>query len=126
MKARNVQPVGQMVYDETTGDWVAWDGNSSGVALSDTPEFFEDTSFVTGDSPATVDINTALGRNAEYVQVINDGPGAFTIAASNDGAVFGDAITVKASDPPFVFEGLSIDSVRITWVADSAYRVIAV
>jgi len=126
MKTKNVKLVGQMVYDEATGDWVAWDGNSSGVSLSDTPEFFEDTNFVTGDSPVTVDINTALGRNAEYVQVINDGPGSFTIAASNDGAAFGDEITIKATDPAFVFEDLSINSVRITWVADSAYRVIAV
>ena len=34
------------------------------VAVADTPETFEDTSFVTGDSPATLDINAALGRNA--------------------------------------------------------------
>lgn len=100
---------------------------ATGVApVSDTPEYFEDTNFVTGDSPITLDINTALGRNATNTQVINDGPGSFTIESSTDGAAFGDPITIKASDPPFCYEDIDIDSIRITWVADSAYRVIAI
>ena len=114
------------IWDDSNKEWKGWEGTIADTTVTDTPEFFEDTSFVTGDSPATVDINTALGRNASYVQVINDGPGNFTMAASNDGAAFGDEITIKASDPPFVLEDLDIDSVRITWVSDSAYRVIAV
>jgi len=96
------------------------------TTVVDTPEFWQDTSFVTGDSPALIDINAALGRNAAFVQVINDGAGNFTVAPSNNGIAFGTAITVKPSDPPFIFEGLNIDSLRITWVANSAYRVIAV
>lgn len=93
--------------------------------VSDTPEFFEDTSFVTGDSPVTLDLNAALGRNATTVQVINDGTGNFTVAFSVDGVTFGDAITMKYPEK-MVLKDVSVDSVKITWVANSAYRVIAI
>lgn len=89
---------------------------------SDTPEFFEDTSFVTGDSPVTLDCNDALGRNATEGYIINDGAGNFTVAFSTDGAAFGDAITIKKNEV-IEFEDISVDSLKITWVADSAYRV---
>lgn len=91
----------------------------------DTPEYFEDTSFVTGDSPVTLDLNTALGRNATALLIINDGAGNFTYQLSTDGSVFGDAITMKSGEFK-QYEGISIDSVRITWVSNSAYRVEAV
>lgn len=90
--------------------------------VSDTPEFFEDTSFVTGDSPVTLDFNAALGRNANCGYIINDGAGNFTVAFSNDGVVFGDEVTLKDGEI-LNFNNLSVDSIRITWVADSAYRV---
>lgn len=88
---------------------------------SDTPEFFEDTSFVTGDSPVTLDCNTALGRNATEGYIINDGPGNFTASFSTDGAAFGDEITMKENEK-ISFEDITVDSLRLTWVADSAYR----
>jgi len=94
-------------------------------AVSDTPEFFEDTSFVTGDSPVTLDINTALGRNATKGYIINDGAGNFTVAFSTDGAAFGDPITMKKNEV-MNFEAIDVDSLKITWVADSAYRVSAI
>ena len=97
--------------------------NNTGIA--DNPEFFEDTSFVTGDSPVTLDLNTALGRNATQVVVINDGAGNFTVAFSTEGAAFGDAITMK-KDESLEFSGVSVDSLKITWIADSAYRVICI
>jgi hypothetical protein len=95
------------------------------TVVVDTPEFFEDTSFVTGDSPVTLDLNTALSRNATSVDVINDGAGNFTVAFSTDGASFGDEITVKYPER-LSLKNVSIDSVRITWVSNSAYRVIAI
>jgi len=88
----------------------------------DTPEFFEDTSFVTGDSPVTLDLNTALGRNATQGYIINDGAGNFTVSFSTDGIAFGDAITMKKNEI-LEFEKISVDSIKITWVSDSAYRV---
>ena len=92
---------------------------------ADTPEFFEDTSFVTGDSPVTLDLNTALGRNATEGTIINDGDGNFTVAFSTNGTDFGDEITLKKDDI-LNFKDISVDSLRITWVADSAYRVIVI
>jgi hypothetical protein len=89
----------------------------------DTPEFFEDTNFVSGDSPVTLDLNAALGRNANTTEVINDGAGNFTVAYSTDGVTFGDAITMKYPER-LILDNVSVDSIRITWVADSAYRVI--
>lgn len=100
-------------------------GNDISAGLADTPEFFEDTSFVTGDSPVTLDLNAALGRNATKGYIINDGAGNFTVAFSTDGAVFGDAITMKKNEV-LNFDKISVDSFRITWIADSAYRVSAI
>lgn len=93
--------------------------------ISDTPESFEDTSFVTGDSPVILDLNTALGRNATEGTIVNDGDGNFTVAFSTNGTDFGDEITLKKDDV-LNFNKISVDSLRITWVADSAYRVIAI
>ncbi len=92
------------------------------IEIADTPEFFEDTSFVTGDSPATLDVNTALGRNATKGYIVNDGAGDFTVAFSIDGSAFGDAITMKKNEI-LNFGNISVDSLKITWVADSSYRV---
>lgn len=82
-----------------------------------------DTDFVTGDSPAIIDMNTALGENAKDVAVLNDGPGNFTIAISNDGISYGDEHTMKSGEV-IEFDTISVDSLRVTWVADSAYRVV--
>jgi len=92
------------------------------VSVADNPESFEDTSFVTGDSPVTLDLNTALGRNATKGYIINDGAGNFTVAFSTNGTDFGDVITIKENEK-ITFSKISVDSLKITWIADSAYRV---
>ena len=91
--------------------------DSATTAIADNPEFFEDTSFVTGDSPVTLDINTALGRNATQGYIVNDGDGNFTVAFSTNGSAFGDAVTMK-KDEVLNFNNISVDSLKITWVAD--------
>ena len=98
---------------------------SSLTAVVDTPEFFEDTSFVTGDSPVTLDINAALGRNATSGWIKNDGAGNFTFSFSVNGTDFGDEITLKDGEI-MEWDKQSVDSVKITWVADSSYRVLAI
>lgn len=91
-------------------------------AVSDTPVSFEDTSFVTGDSPVIFDLNTALGRDASKGYIVNDGAGDFTISVSNDGVAWGDEMTLK-EDEVWRFANISVNSVRLTWVGtDSAYR----
>lgn len=97
----------------------------SGVITDVNPKVFEDTSFVVGDSPATLDCNAALGRNATQFSVQNDGAGNFTVATSNDGAVFGDEKTMKGGEV-YGIDNISIDSIRITFVSNSAYRVVVV
>lgn len=102
------------------------DITSTPAVTSDTPEFFEDTNFESGDSPAVIDINTALGRNATNTTIICDGPGEITYQPSNDGISYGDAITLKNGEFE-ILEDISIDSIQINYVtADSAYRVIAI
>ena len=91
-------------------------------AVVDTPEVFEDTDFVTGDNPATLDCNAALGRNSTQFEIINDGPGNFTVSISNDGVAFGDEVTVKQQEI-YAISNISVDTIRITWIRDSAYRV---
>ncbi len=91
----------------------------------DPHQTFEDTSFVTGDSPVTLDCNAALGRNSVSGYIVNDGVGDFTVAISSDGTVFGDEATIKKNEV-WEFDDKSVDSIRITWVADSAYRVAVV
>lgn len=93
--------------------------------VADTPEYFEDTNFVTGESPAILDFNNALGRNATQGTLVNDGPGDFTVSFSVDGTNFGDEITVEINES-IHFKKISVDSIRITWVANSAYRVVVI
>ena len=91
-------------------------------AVTELPVISEDTSFVVGDSPAIIDVNAALGKNGRSFEVINDGPGNFTVAISNDGSVFGSEATVKQQEI-YTIADISVDSIRITHDADSAYRV---
>lgn len=83
-----------------------------------------DTSFLTGDSPVTLDINTTLVRNSIDGYIINDGAGDFIVNLSQDGTTFGDDIRLK-SDETFSLKSLDIDSIKITWESDSSYRVFA-
>jgi len=86
---------------------------------------YEDTSFVTGESPVTLDVNADLGRNAIDGFIINDGAGNFTVAISDDGSSFGSAHTMKTGEV-FNLANIDIDKIRITWVADSAYRIVVI
>jgi hypothetical protein len=74
-----------------------------------------------GDSPVVLDINTDLGRNARDGYVINDGAGSFTVAISDDGSTYGGSHTVKIGEI-LKLKGVDMDSVKITWVANSSYR----
>lgn len=96
-------------------------------SVSDTPEYWEDTSFVSGDSPATIDIATALGRTANTGFIANDGAGDFTVSFSADGTNFGDEIRLYgATKDRLNFDRQVVAKVRITWVSDSSYRVTAI
>lgn len=83
---------------------------------------FEDASFVTGDSPATHDVNAALGRNAHDGYLVNDGAGDLTYQISNNGITYGGSHTLK-KDETVKLSGLDIDSIKITWIANCGYRI---
>jgi len=83
---------------------------------------FEDTNFVAGDSPAVLDFNAAAGRNSVDGYVICDGPGSFTVEFTRDGATYGGVWTMYSGEMIGV-RNYDIDSLKITWTADSAYRV---
>ena len=74
----------------------------------------EDTSFVTGDSPVTLDLNTTLVRNSVNGYIINDGPGDFKVNLSEDGSTFGDDIRMKNGET-LSLRTLDIDSISRIW-----------
>jgi len=99
-------------------------GGGGSSLVNRSPLSFEDTNFVTGDSPVILDINDAYGKNGREFTVINDGAGSFTVSISNDGSTFGDEHTVNNGEA-YSLENIRLDSIRITWVTNSSYRVVA-
>lgn len=95
------------------------------MAEKTVPETFEDTSFVTGSSPVVHDVNSVLGRNGVDGYIINDGSGNFSVQFSSDGTSYGSKATLK-EDEKMVFEAWDINSIKITWIADSSYRILII
>jgi len=85
-------------------------------------ETFEDSAFLAGDSPALLQFNSAAGRNSVDGYVINDGPGAIIVDFSRDGIIYGGAWTMYSGEMIGV-RNYDIHTLRLTHVADSAYRV---
>ena len=86
---------------------------------------YEDASFVTGESPATHDVNTDLGRNGVDGYIICDGDGDIKVEISDDGTNYGSQHTLKSGDI-LDLKNLDIDRIRVTWVSNSAYRTLVV
>lgn len=83
----------------------------------------EDTSFVAGDSPASVDVRSALGRNAQRGYIICDGPGSILVNITHDGTNYLDQFTLKSGEV-FDVGGFDVDTIKITHSGtDSAYRI---
>lgn len=95
------------------------------VPVNDTYVISEDASFVVGDSPASFDVNAALGRNGTQFTLWNDGAGSLTVAVSNDGATFSGEHTVLGGGETFGLVDVEIDTIRVTHVANTAYRIVA-
>lgn len=95
------------------------------MAEKQVPESFESSSFVTGNSPVVYDVNAVLGKNGTTGYIINDGAGDFSVQFSSDGISYGSKITLKIREKiDFTEATISIDSIKITWIADSAYRIL--
>lgn len=85
---------------------------------------YEDSNFTTGESPRDLDVNTDLGRNADSLMMRNDGLGDIGVQVSDDGVTFSDVWTLLPSE---IMElQINIDTVRLTWVADTSYRIMVI
>ena len=83
---------------------------------------YEDTSFVTGESPLAVDIGTDLGRVGHTGEVINDGSGNILVEISADGTSYGGQHTLKWGDV-LSLDNLKVSKIRLTWQQNSSYRI---
>ena len=81
-----------------------------------------DTSFVTGDSPVTHDVNSTLSRNGVSGFIDNFGSGDLIYAISEDGSTFNDDIYLPGGAQDDI-SGFSIDSIKITWAVDTKYEL---
>ena len=110
------------IYADPTTKRLYVDSATEVTPSTNLPKTFEDTSFVSGDSPVTLDLNTALSKNATQTSITNDGDGDFTFAVSYNGIDYGDDITLK-KDETFNLPDISIHSIKLKWIANSSYRV---
>ena len=83
---------------------------------------FNDTSFVTGDSPVTHNIHTVLSRNANDGFIDNYGSGDMQYSISEDGTNFGDNVYLPAGAQDDL-RGYSMYHIKVTWVADTSYVI---
>lgn len=85
---------------------------------------FHDSNFISGDSPVVHDIYSGLNRRTgNNGFIVNDGPGALDFEISYDGSTWGDKVRLLSSDNPFRLSDFKIHSIRVTHVADTAYRI---
>ena len=84
---------------------------------------YEDTTFLTGDSPATHDFNADAGRNAVGGWIICDGAGNIQVDFSRDGVNYSGSKWTMKKGERVNLENLDIDKIRVTWVSNSAYRI---
>lgn len=83
-----------------------------------------DTSFTSSDSPVTLDIRTVLNRNSVDGYIKNGGSNRLTFQTSADGITFNAPINLD-SGLTYSIRSMDIDSIKITWVADTKYDVVA-
>ena len=83
---------------------------------------YEDSSFVSGDSPVVLDIYTDIGRDIYNGEIYCDGDGDILIEHSYNGTGYGDQITLK-KDEILDIKTIKVRKVRISHSGtDSAYR----
>ena len=118
---------------DTLRIWAYVDVSASAVTTSFTPlgvvnKSYENPAFVVGQSPVLIDFNTDAGRNSKQGWITCDGiagVGNIQVAFSRDGITFGDNWTMQPGEGTNL-ESFDIDTLRITWVANSAYRVVLI
>lgn len=85
---------------------------------------YEDASFVTGETGRVLNVATDLGRNAHRGYIANDGPGDIGIEiAEGTGGSYGDSFTLKPDDS-FPLDGMDVNKIKLTHIADTGYRIV--
>ena len=83
----------------------------------------EDTSFVSGDSPVTLDVFSSILRTGSNGYIKCDGAGDIIVTISSDGTNYGNNIRLKEDDT-LDLRAISIQSIKITYSGtNSSYRV---
>lgn len=82
-----------------------------------------DTSFIFIESPVTLDVNIELSKNSNDGFIINNGKGRLTYQISSNGSTFDDAINLEPCTGHSL-KNISVDSIKITYVADTSYEVV--
>lgn len=83
---------------------------------------YEDTDFTSANSPAVLDVITDLGRIAHEGYISNEGPGDILVELSFDNTQYGGVHTLKECEV-LSLQNSKIKKIRLTWVDDSAFRV---
>jgi hypothetical protein len=88
---------------------------------------FEDSNFVAGDSPITLDVSGELTRPSDTGYIACDGAGSIQVeVAVTSGNLFGDPFTMRQGEA-VTFDGSRVQKIRLTHLGtDSAYRVVCV
>jgi len=113
--------------------WSYADISASAITTSFAPlgvvnKSYENAAFVVGQSPVLIDFNADAGRNSKEGWITCDGiagVGNIQVAFSRDGITFGDNWTMQPGEGTNL-ANFDIDTLRITWVANSAYRVVLI
>lgn len=69
-----------------------------------------------------LDFEGDTGRISKAGWFINDGDGDIKVEISLDGLVYGEQFTTFLGET-IDLGGIGISKIRLTWVADSAYRI---
>ena len=87
-------------------------------------ESYSDSSFIAGDSPATLDVFGDLERITYNGQINCDGAGDLLIGLSSDGTTYNDNITLKSGEI-LDLRTFNLKKIKITHSGtDSSYRVV--
>ena len=91
-------------------------------AINAANKTYEDASFIQGDSPIVHSFFADAGRIGTRGYIICDGNGTIQVDISRDGINY-DAKWSMKSGEKVVLDGMYINKIRVTRVADSAYRI---
>lgn len=86
---------------------------------------YEDANFTSAESPRTLPVNTDLSRIGHDGYIVNDGEGDIKVQIE-DPVEGWDGLHTLKKDEIMGLSMLNIKNIKLTWVADTGYRVMVV